>query len=127
MEYLSKLQELLDGSCRELRQDNHVDPDRCLVFYEETEIIKALTFDEIEAEHPYGPFPCRWSQRDFIKLRLKKRALYEQSIDAHHQSDNDPDAMPSVGTMLLAIPLGPIPYRTHVITSLILPEAYQNV
>jgi len=123
--YLPNLQELLDGPFRELRQDNHIDPDRILVYYQENESIKALTFDEIALEHPYGAFPCRWSKGNFSKLRMMKRILYEMSIKAHHQTDEDSNAMPTVGTMVLVIPLGPIPYRTHKITSLILPEEYQ--
>ena len=126
MEYLTNLQELLDGPYRELKQDNFVDPDRVLVYYQGKEIIKAMTFDEVASEHPYGPFPCRWVLGNFSKLRIKKDILYKQSIEAHEESDRDPFAMPSVGTMLLAIPLGPIPYRMHVITGMILPEEYQN-
>jgi hypothetical protein len=124
-DYSSYLQGLLDGPCRKLRQENHIDPSRVLVYEQDGGIIQSLTSGEIRVAYPFGPFPFRWCKEDYEFLWTRKAHYYYMSSLAHYHADERRFEMPRVGTVLLAIPAGKRPYKIHEITSLILPQDYQ--
>jgi hypothetical protein len=66
-----RLLELLDGPCKELRDDNHVDPHRVLVFEEAEETVEAVELIELPLRYPVGP-GGRWSAHDLGELLQDK-------------------------------------------------------
>ena len=106
-----KLLELLNGLYKELRDDNHVDPHRVLVFEEAEGTVEAVELFELPLRYPVGP-GGRWSAHDLGELLKDKALLYRQSLVTHEISDEDPTAEPACGTVVLAIPeTASEPYR----------------
>jgi len=106
-----KLLELLDGTCKELRDDNHVDPYRVLIFDEVAATVEAVELIELPLLYPVGP-GGRWSAHDLGELLKDKAVLYRQSLVAHEISDEDPTAEPACGTVVLVVPAETaLPYR----------------
>ena len=77
-----KLLELLDGPYKELRDDNHVDPHRVLVFEEAEGTVEAVELFELPLRYPVGP-GGRWSAHDLGELLKDKALLYRQSQGVH--------------------------------------------
>ena len=106
-----KLLELLDGPYKELRDDNHVDPQRVLVFEEAEGTVEAVELFELPLRYPVGP-GGRWSDHDLGELLKDKAVLYRQRLVAHDISYEDPTAKPACGTVVIAIPAdAAAPYR----------------
>ena len=97
-----KLLELLNGLYKELRDDNHVDPQRVLVFEEAEGNVEAVELFELPLRYPVGP-GGRWSDHDLGELLKDKAVLYRQSLVAHEISDEDPTAEPACGTVVLVL------------------------
>jgi hypothetical protein len=115
----------LDGPYRELRQDNHVDPEAILVYDAATETVEAITLNELPLRYPAGP-GNRWSYEDLGAVVAEKAALYRQSVIATEISDEDPEAEPTVGTVVLAITENHRPYQRLIVKSRILPGQVED-
>jgi len=114
----------LDGRYRELRQDNHVTPNEILVFTEETGIVESVDLMDLPLKYPCGPSES-WSLEDLGAVVRDKASLYRRSLVAHEISDEDPEAEPTCGTVVLIITTNYRPYQRLTILSRILPDEDQ--
>jgi hypothetical protein len=96
-----RLQFALDGKYRELRQDNHVTPNEVLVFDAATGTVEAVDLMDLPLRFPLKGKGCRWSYADLGKVLEAKALLYRQSMIAHEISDEDPEAQPPCGTVVI--------------------------
>ena len=69
----------LDGKYRELRQDNHINPNEILVFDAATGTVEAVDLMELPLKYPCGPGK-RWSLGDLDWVVKEKAMLYRQSM-----------------------------------------------
>lgn len=98
------LQFLLDGPFKQVRDDNHVDPHRILVWDRSRDpVIEAVEFLEILGRYPCGQAGSQWAPSDFVKILREKRNQYRKSMASHEISDVDPDITPACGTVVLII------------------------
>lgn len=111
----------LDGKYRELRQDNHVTPNEVLVFDAATGTVDAVDLMDLPLRYPCGPGE-RWSLEDLGWVVKDKATLYRKSVLAHEISDEDSEAEPTCGTVVLVITTGHRPYQRLTILSRILPN-----
>jgi hypothetical protein len=114
----------LEGKCRELRQDNHVTPNEILVFDAATGTVESVDLMDLPLMYPCGPGE-RWSLHDLGSVVNDKAMLYRQSMVAHEISDEDPEAEPTCGMIVLLIPPDHRPYQRLTILSGILPDEDQ--
>jgi len=110
----------LDGPYRELRQDNHVDPFAILVFDVASGTVESVDLADLPLKHPVGPGE-RWGYSDLGAVVKEKALLFRQSAIATEISDEDPEAEPTVGTVVLVVTEGVAPYRWLTVKSRILP------
>ena len=110
----------LDGKYRELRQDNHVTANEILVFDAATGIVEAVDLMNLPLKYPCGPGE-RWSLEDLGAVVKDKALLYRRSMVAHEINDEDPEAEPTCGTVVLVITTDYRPYQRLTILSRILP------
>ena len=96
-----RLQLALNGKYRELRQDNHVTPNEILVFDAATGIVESVDLMDLPLRFPLKGKGCRWSYEVLGKVLEAKALLYRQSMVAHEISDEDPEAEPPCGTVVL--------------------------
>lgn len=117
------LQFLLDGPFKQVRDDNHVDPHRILVWDRSRDpVIEAVEFLEILSRYPCGEAGSQWAPSDFVKILREKRNQYRKSMASHEISDDDPDITPACGTVVLIISETPDrPHRWVGISALIEP------
>lgn len=110
----------LDGKYRELRQDNHVTANEILVFDAATGTVEAVDLMNLPLKYPCGPGE-RWSLEDLGAVVKDKALLYRRSMVAHEINDEDPEAEPTCGTVVLVITTDYRPYQRLTILSRILP------
>jgi hypothetical protein len=117
------LQFLLDGPFKHLRDDNHIDPHRILVWDRTGDpVIEAVEFLELLGRYPCGEAGSQWSPLDFVKILREKRNQYRKSLASHEISDDDPEITPACGTVVLIISEEPDrPHRWVGISALIDP------
>lgn len=106
----ARIQELLDGECKEMRCDNHVTPNAVLVYDEVADAMEEVDFMELPLRCPCGA-GCQWSKEDLGAIVREKALLYRQSMIAHEISDEDKESTPSCGTVVLVVTAGMRPYR----------------
>jgi hypothetical protein len=96
---------LLDGPFRRLRDDNHIDPHRILVWDEQQQpVIQSLTILELLGRYPCGDAEgAQWSADDLLAILQRKRDLLRMSLVAHDIADELDDADPTCGTVVLII------------------------
>jgi len=111
----------LDGKYRELRQDNHVTPNEILVFDAASGTVEAVDLMDLPLRYPCGPGE-RWSLQDLGAVVKEKATLYRRSVVAHEINEEDPDAEPTCGTVVLLITTDFRPYRRLTVLSRILPN-----
>ena len=125
MNYTDTLQDrllfALDGKYRELKQDNHVTPNEILVFDAAKGTVEAVDLMDLPLRYPCGPGE-RWSLEDLGSVVKDKAALYRRSVVAHEISNEDPEAEPTCGTVVLLITKDHRPYQRLTILSRILPD-----
>ncbi len=115
---------LLNGPFAAVRDQNHVEPDRVLVWDRQREpVIESVPLHELTLRYPCGNEGDGWCLEDLGKLAMKKGMLYRQSVVAHELSDEDPTASPTCGTVALIARTEPDgAHRWLVVKSLIEPE-----
>ena len=103
---------------RELKDDNFVTPDAILVFTETTW--------ELPFRFPLEQPGQRWSHGDLGQLVAAKATLYRQSAVANELAEENPNATPLCGTVVLVDPIRPGPVSwcriTASITAMASPE-----
>jgi hypothetical protein len=104
---------LLDGPFRRLRDDNHIDPHRILVWDQQQQpVIQALTILEVLGRYPCGDVEdAQWSADDLLAILQRKRDLLRRSLVAHDIAGEQNDAEPTCGTVVLII--NPNPQEPH--------------
>ena len=103
-----RLQVLLDGPFRRLRDDNHVDPDSILVWDRQRDpVMQAVPFLELLGRYPCGGAGSQWAPSDFTAILQEKRDLVRMSLASHAISDDDPEITPACGTVVLIISSDP--------------------
>jgi hypothetical protein len=106
------LQFLLDGPFKRLRDDNHIDPHRILVWDSTRDpVIEAVEFLELLGRYPCGETGSQWVPVDFVRILREKRNQYRKSMASHEISDDDPEITPACGTVVLII--SEEPHRPH--------------
>lgn len=110
----------LDGKYRELRQANHVTANEILVFDVATSTVESVDLMYLPLKYPCGPGE-RWSFEDLGAVVRDKATLYRRSMVAHEISEEDPEAEPTCGTVVLVITTDYQPYQRLTILSMILP------
>jgi hypothetical protein len=116
---------LLDGPFRRLRDDNHVDPHRILVWdQQQRPVIQALTVLEVLGRYPCGDVEqAQWSADDLLAILQRKRDLLRRSLVAHDIADEQDDAEPTCGTVVLIINPNPEePHQWVAVLSRVLPR-----
>lgn len=118
------LQFLLNGPFRQLRDDNHVDPHRILVWDRTRDpVIEAVEFLELLGRYPCGGAGSQWTPGDLVKILWEKRNQYRKSMASHEISDDDAEITPACGTVVLIINEQPgRPHRWVGISALIEPR-----
>jgi hypothetical protein len=95
---------LLDGPFKRVRDDNHVDPCSILVYDDSRQpIVQAVAILEVLSLYPCKDSGTQWSPRDFVKILQEKRNQYRKSMTAHEISDEDSNATPVCGSVVLII------------------------
>lgn len=115
---------LLDGPFRRLRDNNHVDPHRILVWDRQRQpVIQALTFLELLGRYPCGDVAdAQWSADDLLAILQRKRDLLRRSLVAHDIAAEQDDAEPTCGTVVLIInPHHQQPHHWVAVLSQVLP------
>lgn len=105
-----QLLDLLNGPYSELRDDNHIAPNEILVYDVVAGTIEAVDLMEVPLRYPCG-VGQRWSYADFGEAVTDKAMLYRQSVIAHEISDEDEEAEPTCGTVVLVITTDYRPYH----------------
>mgnify|MGYP006278668333 CR=1 FL=1 len=116
---------LLDGAFHWLRDDNHVDPHRILVWDRLREpVIQAVPFLELLGRYPCGDAEeAQWCGDDLLEILQCKRDMLRMSLVAHDIADALSDAEPMCGTVVLIIsPNRQEPHRWTSVRSRVLPR-----
>lgn len=94
------LEALLDGPFRRLRDDNHIDPHRLVVWNQQREpVVQALPFLELLGRYPCGDAKeAQWSAGDLLEILQSKRDLLRMSLVTHEIAADQDDAEPICGT-----------------------------
>lgn len=121
-EWEDRLLFALDGKYKELREQNHIDPDSVLTYEVASNTVEAVDLIELPLRYPCGPGK-RWSLEDLGWVLQQKALLYRQSVIAHEISDEIETAEPTVGTVVLVITEDYRPYSRLTIKSRILPSS----
>jgi hypothetical protein len=111
---------LLDGPFRRLRDDNHVDPHRILVWDQQQQqpVIQAMTILELLGRYPCGDDEeAQWCGDDLLEILQRKRDLLRMSLVAHDIAGELDDAEPTCGTVVLII--NPNPEQPHSWTAVL--------
>lgn len=109
-EWKGRMMEALNGRYKELRDDNFITPNAILVYTEATDTIEEVDLMELPLRYPCKGIGARWSTEDLGKVVADKALLYRQSCIGTEISDEDPEATPACGTIVLCIPEGKRPY-----------------
>ena len=97
---IDKLEIALEEN-RQLRDDNHVCPDAVLLYTENANTLEEVALMELPLRFPLKGKGRRWSYEDLGKVLEAKALLYRQSVVAHQISDEDPEAEPPCGTVVI--------------------------
>ena len=98
----AELMALLSGPFAEVRDRNHLEADRILVWDRQREpVIESVAWHELTLRYPCGEPEDGWCLEDLGKMTMKKGVLYRQSVVAHELSDEDPTATPTCGSVVL--------------------------
>ena len=116
-----RIQELLNGPYIELRDDNHVTPNEILVYDVAADTVEAVDLMELPLRYPCGA-GNRWSFEDLGEMVTDKALLYRQSVIAHEISDEDDEAAPPCGTVVLVVTTDYRPYEKIQTRACIRPE-----
>jgi hypothetical protein len=119
--YNDALLEALDGTYKELRQDNHITPNAILVFDVATGTVTEVDFAELPLRYPTKGKGARWSTTDLGEVVADKALLYRKSMIAHEINDEDPTSQPQCGTVILVIPSNSTYHRLTVLSRIIEP------
>jgi hypothetical protein len=117
-----KLLRALDGSYRQIRDDNHVTPEEILVYDETEDAVQPVPVWELISRYPIDCFGARWSYEDLGEIIATKARLYQISRIAHEINEEDPSTQPTCGTVVLAIPTEKTSYRWYQVKANITPE-----
>lgn len=104
------LMDLLNGPYSELRDDNHVTPNEILVYDVAAGTVEAVDLMDLPLLYPCGA-GNRWSYEDLGHVVADKAQLYRQSVIAHEISNEDSEAEPTCGTVVLIITTDYRPYQ----------------
>lgn len=110
-EWEGKMMRALNERYSELRDDNFVTPDAILIYEEETDTIVEMDLMDVPLNYPCRGEGARWSTLDLGEVVADKALLFRQSCIATEISDEDPEATPTCGTIVLCVPKGNGPYR----------------
>jgi hypothetical protein len=116
-----QLLDLLNGPYSELRDDTHIAPNEILVYDVAAGTIEAVDLMELPLRYPCGA-GNRWSYEDLGHVVADKALLYRQSIIAHEISEEDEEAEPTCGTVVLVITTDHRPYQRIQTRARITPE-----
>ena len=122
-EDLELLAALLDGPFRRLRDTNHLDPHSILVWDRQRQpAIQAVSFLELLSRYPCGQqSDSQWSAPDFVEILQEKHQLLRRSLVAQEIAEEQEDAQPACGTVVLTINPNPdLPHRWSVIRARII-------
>jgi len=98
----AELMALLSGPFAEVRDRNHLEADRILVWDRQRDpVIESVPLHELTLRYPCGGPEDGWCLEDLGKMTMKKGMLYRQSVVAHELSDEDPTASPTCGGVVL--------------------------
>ena len=114
------LSEALEAN-RELRDDNFVNPEAVLVFTEATGCLEEVELWELPLRYPLEQPGQRWSYSDLGQVAAAKATLHRQSKVANELAEEDPEATPLCGTVVLVDPLRPGPLCWCRVTAAVLP------
>jgi hypothetical protein len=92
-----------------MRDDNFVTPDAVLVFTEATRELEEVAVMDLPGRYPLEQPGQRWSYSDLGQLVAAKATFYRQSKVANELADEDPEATPLCGTVVLVDPVRPGP------------------
>ena len=118
--YAEALNETLDAN-RELRDDNFVHPESVLVFTEATCALEEVELWKLALRYPLQQPGQRWSYEDLGKVTVAKATLYQQSKVANELAEEDPEATPTCGTVVLVDPTRPGALCWCVVKARVLP------
>ena len=100
----AELLALLNGPFAEVRDRNHMETDRILVWDRQRKpVVESVAWHELTLRYPCGGPEDGWYLEDLGKMTMKKGTLYRQSAVAHELSDEDPTATPTCGSVVLII------------------------
>lgn len=95
---------LLDGPFKDVRDQNHVEADRVLVWDRQREpVVESVPLHELLLRYPCGVRGAGWTLQDLGEMTMKKGRLYAESVIAHELSEEDPTASPTCGTVVLVV------------------------
>lgn len=96
-----ELAALLDGPFKRLRDRNHLEADRVLVWDRtQSPQLASVPFHELTFRYPCGGSGDGWSLEALGKVVRAKGTLYRQSLAAHEVSEEDASASPVCGTVV---------------------------
>jgi hypothetical protein len=124
-EDLDLLAALLDGPFRRLRDDNHIDPHRILVWDRQRQpAIQAVPFLELLSRYPCGEeVGTQWSGQDLVEILQEKHELLRRSLVAQEIAAEREEAQPACGTVVLTINPDPdLPHSWAVVQACITPR-----
>ena len=110
-DWKEKMMRALNERYDELRDDNFVTPNAILVYEEASDTIVEMDLMDVPLNYPCRGEGARWSTLDLGEVVADKALLFRQSCIATEISDEDPEATPTCGTMVLCVPEGKGLYR----------------
>jgi hypothetical protein len=110
-DWKEKMMRALDGRYSEMRDENFVTPNAILVYDEASDTIIEMDLMDVPLNYPCRGEGARWSTLDLGEVVADKALLFRQSCIATEISDEDPEATPTCGTVVLCVPKGNGPYR----------------
>lgn len=122
---LELLAALLDGPFRRLRDDNHIDPHRILVWDRQRQpAIQAVPYLELLSRYPCGEAAgTQWSGQDLVEILNEKHQLLRRSLVAQQIAEERGEAQPACGTVVLIINPDPtVPHSWSVARACIIPS-----
>jgi len=122
---LDLLAALLDGPFRRLRDENHIDAHSILVWDRQRQpAIQAVAFLALLSRYPCGEqADSQWSATDLVEILREKHELLRRSLVAQEIAEEQEEAQPACGTVVLLINPDPdLPHRWSVVRARITPR-----
>lgn len=91
------------GRNLELRDRNHMEPYKLLLYTEELDTLESVELSELALRHPWDEPDGRWQGRDVGKLLKLKLTLWRQSMAAHALAKEGVMRL-ECGTVVVVIP-----------------------